>query len=259
MGRWAHCLFGHADAIGRALEISKDIAQGDEYQFAHIMNQTLSNCPPGVRGYYVKEFSLAEKSGSSDMEESMNQLIRHKLDSGLGDELFEKYCAAEQHIFDFDDKSKYVVVVFAAMMMHFGAMIKEGHIQHLRNLVPKLQCNEGAVMPFDDSGFRGPGKRQFLAALDHYQAGKPRSFQEPSCHGCGKINDDIKGDGKLLQKCGGCKNERAVAWFCDKVCQRGLWKHHKPNCGTPLGRGVAIFRSYGKGSFGLIAYEGANV
>lgn len=64
-------LFGHDDAIGHALKISKDIAQGDDRQFAHIMAQTLSDCPPGVHGYYVEEFSLAEKLGSSDMEESM--------------------------------------------------------------------------------------------------------------------------------------------------------------------------------------------
>lgn len=146
-----------------------------------------------------------------------NQLIRQKLDSGLGDELFEKYRAAEQHAFDFGDLCKYLVVVFAAIMMRYGTTIKEDHIQHLRNLVPKIQCNEGTVLPIADSGFRGPGKRQFLAALDRYQAGKPRSFQEPSCHGCGRVNDDVKDDGKLLMKCGGCKNERAVAWFCDKV------------------------------------------
>lgn len=147
-----------------------------------------------------------------------DQHIRHKLDSGLGDELFEKYRAAEKHgPDDFDDMSKYLPVVFAAMMMEYGATIKDDQIKHLRDLVPKIHCHEGPVMPLADHGFRGPGKRHFLAALDHYQAGKPRSFQQPSCHNCGKINGDIKAEGKTLMKCGGCKHETAAAWFCDKV------------------------------------------
>ncbi|KAK2602621.1 hypothetical protein N8I77_009138 [Diaporthe amygdali] len=259
MGRWGHCLFGHDDAIGHAIKISKDVAQGDDRQFAHMMSRVIVGCPPGVFGFYVEEYSLAEKIGPGEMEASMDQLIQHKLDSGLGNELFEKYRAAEQHGFDFDDMSKYLVIVFAVVLMGYGAKIKESQIQHLRDLVPKLQCNEGVVPPFGDSGFRGPGKRQFLAALDHYQAGKRRSFTQPSCHGCGKVNGDIKAEGKTLMKCGGCKNERAAAWFCDKDCQKGLWKHHKHNCGAPLGRGIALFRSFGKASFGVIAYDGANV
>ncbi len=90
--------------------------------------------------------------------------------------------------------------------------------------------------------FRGPGKRQFLAALDNYQPGTPRSFHEPSCHACGKIHEDT---GHALLMCGGCK----VAWFCDKAgfltrlrrechgantlvqdCQRSLWSVHKHDC-----------------------------
>lgn len=102
-------------------------------------------------------------------------------------------------------------------MMEYGATIKEDHMKHLRDLVPKLNCNEGAVPTLADFGFRGPGKRQFLAALDNYKAGKPRSFHQPSCHGCGKVDSDIKAEGKTLLKCGGCKNEIAAAWFCDKV------------------------------------------
>lgn len=102
-------------------------------------------------------------------------------------------------------------------MMEYGATIKEAHVKHLRDLIPQLQCNEKTVVCIVDNGFRGAGKRQFLAALDHYQAGRPRSFQEPSCHCCGKINADIKDEGKNLMKCGGCKNEISAAWFCDKV------------------------------------------
>lgn len=205
-----------------------------------MMDRVLAKTPPGVLGFYAQEYDLAEKI-QGEVDDSIvsitlaftfvplksiailtnfyqNQLIRQKLDSGLGDELFKKYRAAEKHgPDDFDDMSKYLTVVFAAMMMEFGATLKKDHIKYLRDLVPKIHCDEGPANPLCDHGFRGPGKRQFLAALDHYEAGKPRSFQQPSCHNCGKINDDIKAEGKTLLKCGGCGNERAAAWFCGKV------------------------------------------
>lgn len=203
-----------------------------------MMDRVLVGSPLGVLGYYAEEYSLLEKI-QGEVDESLvsaalalhfrlkldvfltvfcqSGLIRNKLDSGLGDELFEKYRAAERHDFDLYDLTKYLPIVFAAIMMEYGATIKQDHMKHLRDLVPKLQCNEGAVDLFSDCGFRGPGKRQFLAALDNYQAGKPRSFHQPSCHGCGKVDSDIKAEGKNLLKCGGCKNEIAAAWFCDKV------------------------------------------
>lgn len=205
-----------------------------------MMDRVLVETPLGVFGFYAQEYDLAKKI-QGDVDESIvsialaftsvslksiavltisyqNQLIRQKFDSGMGNELFEKYRAAEKHgPDDFDDMSKYLTIVFAAMMMEYGATIKEDHIKHLRDLVPKIHCNEGPANPLCDHGFRGPGKRQFLAALDNYQAGKPRSFQKPSCHNCGKINDDINAEGKTLLKCGGCGNRSAAAWFCDKV------------------------------------------
>lgn len=233
MGRWAHCLFGHDAAIGHAIKVIREIAQGDDRLFAHMMDKVLVASPLGVVGYYAQEYSLIDKL-QGDVDESMDGSR------------------------DFDN-SKYLQVVLAAVVMEYGATIKEAHMKHLRDIVPKIQCNENTVIPLIDNGFRGPGKRQFLAALDHYQAGKPRSFQEPSCHCCGKINGDIEAEWKTLMKCSGCKNQIAAGWFCDKDCQRALWKRHKPNCGAPLRRGMAIFKSYGKTTCGIMAYEGANV
>lgn len=231
-------LFGYDATIGDAIKIIKDIAQGDDRQFAHMMDRVLVGSPLGVLGYYAEEYSLAEKI-SGEVDDSIvsttrafafilklgltltasrqNQLIRHKLDSGLGDELFEKYRAVVWDVVDILDFAKYLPIVFGAMMMEYGATIKEDHMKYLRDLVPKIQCNEGTVAILTDCGFRGPGKRQFLAALDNYQAGEPRSFHQPSCHGCGKVNSDIEAEGKTLLKCSGCKNHIAAAWFCDKV------------------------------------------
>jgi len=135
---------------------------------------------------------------------------RQKFDSGIGDELRE-YLGKKTT--DPLDSYEYRSIVLAAMMMHVGAQIKQEHIQRLREIVPKILSREGFQWPICDDGFRGPGKRQFLAALDYYQSGTPRSFKQPSCHACGKVDADI---GRPLLRCGGCTI--AHAWFCDKVC-----------------------------------------
>ncbi|KAL2015196.1 hypothetical protein VTK56DRAFT_6072 [Thermocarpiscus australiensis] len=109
--------------------------------------------------------------------------------------------------------------------MGTGAKIKDDDLQRLRQLASTVQSNETFTFPIFDTGFRGPGKRQFLAALDNYQPGTPRDFNQPSCHTCGKTRQDTA---KALLKCSGCKN----AWFCDRDCQRNLWSIHKHNCGT---------------------------
>ncbi|KAI0882090.1 uncharacterized protein GGS22DRAFT_171496 [Annulohypoxylon maeteangense] len=83
-------------------------------------------------------------------------------------------------------------------------------MHHLRELVPRINCNSGFTLPTHDQGFRTPGRAQFLAALDHYQPGVPRNYNEPSCFHCGKVKADL---GKKLSNCSHCK----AAWYCDKV------------------------------------------
>ncbi|KAJ5734262.1 hypothetical protein N7493_003048 [Penicillium malachiteum] len=105
---------------------------------------------------------------------------------------------------------KYPVIIFGAMMMRVGAKMKEEHLQYLRDLTPTIHSIPGPASPFNDQGFRDPGRAQFLAALDHYQPGVTRSFEEPSCFSCGKIQFDI---GRALQRCGRCKK----AYYCGAV------------------------------------------
>lgn len=102
------------------------------------------------------------------------QAVRTKLDSGLGDRFFDKYRATEG-----EEEGEYQLIIAGALLMRVGARIRDADLQHLRELVPKVVCNEGFCMPLYDEGFRGPGKRQFLAALDNYQAGIPRDYHEP--------------------------------------------------------------------------------
>lgn len=139
-------------------------------------------------------------------QDELTASVRQKLDTdGLGDKLFAKYRDVNDLFY-----GKYQVIVVGALMMRAGAKIRDEDIRYLRDLVPRINCNEGYTWPLGDQGFRGPGKRQFLAALDHYQPGVPRSFYSPSCFACGKIQVDI---GKALQKCARCHE----AMYCDKV------------------------------------------
>jgi hypothetical protein len=105
---------------------------------------------------------------------------------------------------------KYKAILLGALIMSTGAKIKDNDIQYLRQLAPEVKSNENFALPLFDSGFRSPGKRQFLAALDNYKPGTVRNFHEPSCHACGKTNQDME---KPLLRCSGCM----TAWFCNKV------------------------------------------
>jgi hypothetical protein len=136
--------------------------------------------------------------------------VRAKLDAGLGDKIFQKFRALEVGGED-PPRARYTVIIVGALMMRAGAKISQDDLKHLRELVPTIASREGFALAFCDEGFRGPGKRQFLAALDNHQAGTPRDFLcQRSCFACGKTAKEI---GSPILKCGGCEH----AWFCDKV------------------------------------------
>ncbi|KAI6086487.1 hypothetical protein F4821DRAFT_128030 [Hypoxylon rubiginosum] len=144
--------------------------------------------------------------------------LRNKLDSNdLGQTLLSRWRAKES------EWGKYHVIIVGALLMSAGAKIKESEMQYLRETANQVTWVPDFALPIFDPGFRGPGKAQFLAALDHYQPGVPRDFDEPSCFYCGKVEVDI---GKALTECGTCK----MAWYCDKDCQATRWNDHKSNC-----------------------------
>jgi hypothetical protein len=113
--------------------------------------------------------------------------------------------------------------------MRAGAKIKDDDMQHLRELANRFPGKEGYQWPLSDDGFRGPGKAQFLAALDNYKPGTPRNYQEPSCFKCGKTEVEL---GNAPNKCARCQR----AWYCGKDCQKAHWKDHKPVCIPPAQR-----------------------
>jgi hypothetical protein len=195
--------------------LSREIMQGNESEMAAQIASVLRAAPIGVQEYYDFEYNFAAGGHVTASH------IRAKFDNaGSGEKLLKK-CLAEVKTGDdtvgYFTKTdcNYRPVILAALMMQVGATIKDEELQRLQQLVPAVKSSEHFVNPLmGDDGFRGPGKRQFLAALDHYKSGTPRSFVEPSCHACGKIKKDI---GRDLLKCGGCQNQIAAAWFCDKV------------------------------------------
>ncbi len=140
--------------------------------------------------------------------------LRQKLDAGLGSKILKKYRKLE-HTPDNEwekHEARYKVIILGALLMGTGAKISDDDFQHLRDLTSTVDCNETFTLAFADTGFRGPGKRQFLAALDNCKPGTPRDFNVASCHGCGKTRQDTA---TALLKCGRCTI--GAGWFCDKV------------------------------------------
>lgn len=190
----------------------------------------------------ASEFDNAFKERKEDEEDEENEIDlsamihltelvednRKKLDAGLGDKLLDKFRAKEDDLWFGELR----VILLGAIMMRAGAKIKDDDMQHLRELANKFPGIEGFRLPISDDGLRGPGKAQFLAALDNYKPGTPRDFQDPSCFKCGKVKADI---GKAPLKCARCK----AAWYCDKDCQKAHWTAHKSVC-VPPGQRVML-------------------
>ncbi|KAH8168694.1 MYND finger domain-containing protein [Sarocladium implicatum] len=216
MGRWGRRLFEGDQDLDVACDLNNAL-DGIELDLSAMIHQTDMLAPENCRQFYkTPEYQ-------PQLAESVAKMCK-RLDSGLGDRLMA-YCRARESDKHFPDP-KYRTIIAGALMMRAGAKIKPEDIQHLRDLVPQINCNFGYALPFCDEGFRHAGKVQFLAALDHYTPGTPRNYQEPSCFTCGKVEADT---GATIKKCQGCE----WAWYCSKDCQRKQWKKHKPMCGSP--------------------------
>lgn len=236
MGRWGYRKFlSFSRCFAAILTILTGVFEGDndidvacaikcpygtgkdnDLHLMRMVNQTDMMAPPEVREFYK----------TSEYREELDAIImstREKLDTGLGDQLFTTYRALEH-----EDQGKYRVIIVGALMMRAGARIRQADLDHLRELAEGFAGRHGYVSPIAEDGFRHVGKVQFLAALDHYEAGTSRDFGEPrcvhhldellwnilirvcSCFQCGKIKADI---GQAPKKCGKCGR----AWFCNVV------------------------------------------
>ena len=138
------------------------------------MNQTDTLAPPEARKRYKT------KKYAKELEEEIVPYVRAKFDT---DNLGQRLMAASRAQEDKDHShslatGEYKTIALGALLMRGGAVIKDDDLQHLRDLIPKVTCVPGTAFPFGDDGFRSPGRSQFLAALDAYDPGKTRSFQE---------------------------------------------------------------------------------
>ncbi|KAJ5108829.1 hypothetical protein N7456_005504 [Penicillium angulare] len=201
MGRWGHRMF-EGD---RDFDLLGDLQQ-------HV----------GMKEKW--EYSMAEMV-MTGLSAEKKKYVREKFDvDNYGDTLFAN-CKAKEGEWE----GKYCTIILGTVLMSVGARISSQNMKHLRKLAGEVQCNPGFTLCLFDDGFRAPGRAQFLAALDHYQPGKPRNFLDLSCFYCGKTGEDT---GNPMFKCGKCK----VSWYCDKDCQRGHWKYHKSECAPPGSR-----------------------
>ena len=157
-----------------------DIDQDRAYEFA----LEISGAEDGPEVEALCSFGYAglAADGANVVDKSALKSVRQKLDAGLGNKLIDKYrlAAATGNPWD-KHEAKYKVIILGALLMGTGAKISDNDLQHFRQLASEVQCNEKFTLAFADTGFRGPGKRQFLTALNNYTPGTPRSYNEPSC------------------------------------------------------------------------------
>lgn len=129
---------------------------------------------PECHAFYSTE-EYAQK-----LQDEIIPYVRAKLDANnLGERLIAKSKTQEGKL-DWEryTSGEYKTIILGALLMRVGAKIKDEDLQHLRDLVPQVPCAPGTIWNLEDVGFRSPGKAQFLAALDAYEQGKPRDFQE---------------------------------------------------------------------------------
>lgn len=144
-----------------------------EHSLSSMVHQTDMLAPPEASALYrTSEYS-------DRLATVIVPYVREKLDTdNFGARLFAASRAKETGIGDLFQDSKYCTIILGALMIRAGARISAEDLQHLCDLVPQINCTSRRTI-FEDHGFRDPGKAQFLAALDHYEPGVARSFQEP--------------------------------------------------------------------------------
>ncbi|QMW27160.1 hypothetical protein G4B84_002449 [Aspergillus flavus NRRL3357] len=175
MGRWGWRLFEGDQDLDAAccLAESLGIHIGDwEHSMSSMVHQTDMLADEGIRAFYRTDEYKRE------LENEIVPYVRAKFDTdNFGDRLFAASCAKENE--ETCLPARYRTIILGALMMRAGARIRAEDLQHLRDLVPQVHCTSRFALPLGDDGFRSPGRAQFLAALDHYQAGVPRNYQEP--------------------------------------------------------------------------------
>ncbi|GLI74477.1 hypothetical protein PoHVEF18_002719 [Penicillium ochrochloron] len=177
MGRWGYRLFEGDMDIDLACDLVQSLGVNTkkwEYRPAQTVNQTDMLAPEDALARYKT------KDYAKHLADVIVPSVRARFDkNNLGERLMAKSRTKEGKI-DWDNltSGEYKTIILGALLMRVGAKINEKDLQHLRDLVPQVVCIPGTTWALEDTGFRSPGQSQFLAALDAYEPGKPRNFQE---------------------------------------------------------------------------------
>lgn len=218
MGRWGYRLFEGDLDLDIACDLKNAFGEGkNKLELSPMIHQSDMIAPHEARIYYQTA------AYQEDLKRTVEK-TRKKLDAGASQKLFDKYRPLEEEY-----NGELRVILIGALIMRAGAKLSEENKNHLRELAAKFPGREGYQMPISDDGLRGPGKAQFLTALDNYKEGTPRRFDEPCCFKCGKMEVDTR---KAPKKCGRCKR----AWYCGTECQKAHWAGHKSTCIDPKDR-----------------------
>ncbi|KAJ5145487.1 uncharacterized protein N7515_000051 [Penicillium bovifimosum] len=222
MGRWGSRLFKCDEDLDMAFSMATELGVSDRYwkhSMSAMVHQSDILAPPEAKArYQTPEYAV-------ELADVIIPYIRDKLDTDdLGDRLFAASKAQETDEDDPRQETKYRTIILGALIMRAGAKIKNEDLEHLRALMPQINCSLRRSMS-GDHGFRPPGRAQFLAALDHYVPGVPRSFLEPSC---GRIEADIGHRHLICMRC-------RVATYCDEECQHAEVesREHQKVCMCP--------------------------
>ncbi|CZR60197.1 uncharacterized protein PAC_10093 [Phialocephala subalpina] len=215
MGRWGELLFEDLAPTG-----DSDLDQ------ASIISEDA--------GVELWMYDITDDNERPDPPAKGLEATRAHLNDGVLHRLFIDY--SSKPLKDDMGQSKELRLVFlAALAMRVGATIEPAFMELLHGNVGNIPVAPKYSLPLFDTGFRGPMKDQFEAALKHYKNdGTPYDFYAPRCKGkdCAKSKDELN-NGEKLMKCGKC----GEVYYCSKECQKsdylgGTGKAHKRVCMT---------------------------
>jgi hypothetical protein len=174
MGRWGHRVF-ESDVD---LDICCELDQFSGVKLFCLVYQSDMLAPQESRQYYT-----TEEYRNTDLPNSIME-AREQLDSRIGfrkfDELLHK--ANEQETSgqqSWDREAKYKLLIFGALMMRCGAKVTDTQRAFMLRELSRIPAHDSYRLPLFDEGFRLPGMLQFKAALENYNDGISRSFEEP--------------------------------------------------------------------------------
>lgn len=144
-------------------DVLKEVSKRLKAEGVHVDNEQLTELLDNMQD---PDFRPTSSSITS-------QQLRDHLNR-IGGELFLHFRNNPDCLF-----GEYTMVICGAVMMEARIRISVEDRIHLRQAAQRTHSYPGYQNPMADTGFRDPGKAQFLAALEYYEDDKPRDFKTP--------------------------------------------------------------------------------